>query len=735
MKRPELILITIWFSTLLLNAIDFEGKAVLFAISTIVLSMYYIVGISSIFQDGMIPSKPIRLITGIALASSLITIPFAIFLRNWVWLEVFPFLNILWTSILIFILIKSKNGVYRSILFRTIPVLVLTAFFAFRPIGSSIYRNTIIFLNAGNDDLISNMLSIKLVEEAESELAKENCDKAIEYSLQSYKEGLNWLWIDEGPLDKDEISQIWKIQSTYTSVHQAYECKADKLYDQKNYAEALHYQLKADSFLNINPTALYDYWKFRRANSKNKIGLCYDRPYERDSAVSYFMKAIAYHVDSIGTPDTNLSTYFNNLSKSLSDLEYYKESNQVAISSIGVLDNDSLSSDKEDNYARAYIQLIYNSLAQNKLSGAQEYMDLAAPYIGSGTNCRYKLYQAVYLQKLNRHIEAIPIAIEAKECFIDAHGPNYQNVAESHSIIFDSQIALGLYDSAYQHIIDGKEITRVNRGIDSYRFYDYVRKEGFYNYITGKYSKSFDQLKEVKMVYENQLGQDHKRLPEVLSTIALLKIDLDDFNGIEDLIDECLRISHLHDFFIDNRSSNLLNEIASVYNDLGMKYRADTLYRKAIELENKSNYQDRMSLANSNNGLGIIQLEKADYRKADSLFNKSVELINTEFPNGHPNLGVILMNKAESELRKGQHELSIDLIEEAVSIYEKYHSSTHPTIGKMLLLKGEILVASDMKIKAQSEYKRAHRILKTSYSDEHPLVRNCESIIALLTKT
>ena len=245
MKRTELILVITWITFLLLNGVDYPGGAGFFVLATFAFSLYYLVGAFKIFEPQENSPLIIPVLAGVALATSLITIPFSIYLRNWDWLQILPFINIVFTSFLVGLInlrLTRKNKIesnLKSILLRSAIVLIITCFFGLCLKGNSFYRNTIIFLNAGSDDLVSNMRAFDLVERTDEQLDLGNCDKAIELALQSFSEGMNWLWIDEDSLTRKDLKQLWRIQATYTNVYRAYACKAKKLYDSKVYREAL----------------------------------------------------------------------------------------------------------------------------------------------------------------------------------------------------------------------------------------------------------------------------------------------------------------------------------------------------------------------------------------------------------------------------------------------------------------------------------------------------------------
>ncbi len=507
MIRREFLYVATWIVFLLLKGVDYPGNSVFFVLVTIALCVFYLISSFKIFKRKKGRESIVPALAGLAIVTSLITIPFSIFLRNWEWLSYLPFINIIFSTILLGIIGTKRirkqkiEQVYQSTFLRTLLVLIITSFFAFRPIKISFYRQSIIFLNAGHEDIQSNMIAVDLGEKTDEELSKGNCDRAIELALKSYEESLKWLGIYNDTLTEYNVSQLWMIQGAYTNVYDAYNCKAEKLYDSKNYSNALYFKIKADSFLNINPVARNDWWRNERATSKNDIGLCYDKLHQNDSAAIYFMKAAKYHSDTIKIQNVNLATYYNNLARSLAREQYWSESSQVAKQSILVLDKDSISEDKNNSYTRSYLRLVYNSLAENKLQEAEKYLSNIKNYLTPTKEGEYYLYQAILANSLENPLQAVNYAEKAKKLFIDLAGEKNPNVATCYTILFDAWMSIPDYDSAYINIQRGKEIAKENYSINSAKYAEFTNKEAYYLFLTGHYLESLDKFLDVKIAF------------------------------------------------------------------------------------------------------------------------------------------------------------------------------------------------------------------------------------------
>lgn len=738
MKRAELILVIIWVAFLLLKGVGYVGGTALFGLATVVLSLYYLFVSFKLFKPENNSLLIIPILAGLSLATSLITIPFTVSVRNLEWLQILSFINIIFTAFLLVLVfyrlirkIQIENS-FKRILFRTSLVLLITSLFAFRPIENKIYRNIVSFLNAGNDNIIHNMAMIDYWQQSEEQLEIGNCEDAIDYALHSFKEGLKWLRIDGDVFSENDLKKLWNIQATYTNVYRAYDCKAEALIDVKSTNEALYYLLKADSFLNISPIAKGDWSRKLRADSKNNIGVCYQDLYMHDSATHYFTKAIEYHIDSIGTLNVNLSTYLNNVSTSLSVNRYWNESSQMAIQSILVLDKDSVSEDKSGNYASAYLQLIYNSLAESKLSEAKEYLSEVEQYLNPEIECKYYLYKSLIASRLDNPTQMLIDARYAKDCFIEQFGERYQNVAESYALLFQAWISIPNYDSALLSIERGIEITKSNHGDQSVRYFDYIKREAFYYYYVGLYDESLSRLLNVKEIYERDLGRDSDKLTEVLSLISQIKIEEDAYHEARKYASESLRLLELNDLFSNSSASNLLNNLAYVSYVTNQYSVADTLYKKSIELNIEAGNDSSLSVASALNGLGLLATRKKKFSEADLLFKQSLQFYRNLIPDLHPDIGMVLMNQSNLALKRQKLSLALELIEDAYENFAPFHRVDHPTIGDIYSLKATILSLTGEIIEAEELFTKTLEIYESNYQLDHSKIRNTKELLRVI---
>lgn len=83
------------------------------------------------------------------------------------------------------------------------------------------------------------------------------------------------IWLGISALKKNK-KELFKISLTFTNLYTAYKCKADSLYDNNDFEEALIYYLKADTAQNACDTNS-EYWELELNYSFNNIENCKKR--------------------------------------------------------------------------------------------------------------------------------------------------------------------------------------------------------------------------------------------------------------------------------------------------------------------------------------------------------------------------------------------------------------------------------------------------------------------------
>lgn len=160
-------------------------------------------------------------------------------------------------------------------------------------------------LNSGHSTFALNIAMMDAIMESESAFDKEDCDGAIHYALEANnyaKTILDYKELEEDDsyqmrvlisreLNDDTIERLnpealklfteykgeehlYPINRTYRTLFNAYYCKGENLYTQKQYKKALSHYVTAYNYLTTTPIKSV-YWQEQKSDILNMIGHCY----------------------------------------------------------------------------------------------------------------------------------------------------------------------------------------------------------------------------------------------------------------------------------------------------------------------------------------------------------------------------------------------------------------------------------------------------------------------------
>lgn len=756
MKRYEKILTIIVVGLFVVQLFpNFAGKSALFALTTWLLALSYFIGGYWLFNQKDNRKYFLPITAGLAFAVSIIAIPFIIRLRLDNSYYFFPILNGLLCIGLTVYAFKNRNtdkltSSIKSIFKRAIVILAVSSLFTYTPISFKPYRHILIALNNGNEYLVNNLLMFDYTEECEEALDKGDCDRAIEYAEMANKAGKIWLGIKEEEkqmpdstsqliqgLLKDSTNKIspeiqnalqafvggdelYKISGTYTNLYKAYKCRADAEYDNNQFSNALKDYDKAHKSLTaVNHNSKY--WDEEKAWSFNNIALCYKGLNKLAMADSFYVEAINSYKEIKDTADNGLAKLYSNMAFSLSEELQYGYSNDLFQAANGILRKDTANGINRKDLVTNYNGLTKNYLMQDTLENAMFFIKRAMKFATKGESefCSTTLYNGVCLYKLNKYQEADSVLKTCLQCYQRQPKCDKQNVAECNLLLSQVNIALAKYDDARKYVNTGIEITEKNFGSNSSRYANYLKVLAHLNKIVGDYPTSQTQYNQVIEIYTHELGNRNSKLPSVLAGLADLEIILSDFNSAKQYSDSSLSIAAIYLSLTFPSTTDLLINAAYVDYCIGLYKPADTLYRKAITINDNYGLHSDARTAIALNGLGLIETTKKNYKKADSLFTQSLELHKQLFTDNNPLTAIVYLNFGtlcilENKLLDAEEKLN-----KALTIDRQFFKNDHDIFADIFVALGDLAKKQGQKEVAQDNYKKALDIYKKKFNEGH----------------
>ncbi len=755
MRRYEKIILIIFAAAFGLQLLAFPGKSALFALSTWLLSLSYLIGGYWLFNTKENKNNALSIISGVALSTSFFFLPYLIWLNKDYYYNFLPIANgLLFVGLGIYLFLKKKSETnfqnIKSIFIRSLIVLIVTSFFTYTPISFKPYRKIVYVLNNGRDYIQNNLLMFDYTEECEDAIEKGDCDRAIEYGLKANKAGKLWLGIeDEAASNTDKVndvlkglqndstklpanisnllksfsneSDLWKISGTYSNLYKAYQCKAGAEYDNNKFEDALiNYNIAHNYLTACDHNSKY--WDEEKSWSLNNIAFCYKNLSKFSLADSIFLKAIANYKTVKDSADNGLAKLYSNLALSLADELQFTYSNDLFQAANSILRKDTLNKDNKKDLVSNYNGLTKNYLQQDSLQNALFFIKRALHFSADkkeGTYCQTTLYYGICYFKLNEYHKADSILKNCLQCYESQPKNNGQNIAECNLVLSQVSIALAKYDDARKYLDRGIEITKKNFGSNNSRYANYLKVLAYLNKIMGDYITSEKQYNTVIEIYSSELGRRNNKLPTVLSGLADLDITLSNLNSAKEHSDSSLSIASIYLPLTYPSTTDLLNTAAYVDYCLGLYKPADTLYRKVITINNSYGLETDAATAIALNGLGLIETSKRNYIKADSLFKQSLKLHQTIFSDNHPLTAIVYLNFGSLLIQEGKLTDAEEKVNKALQIDKQFFKNDHDIFADIFVALGDLSKKNKQNEVANDYYKKALDIYLKKFDDKH----------------
>ncbi len=734
---------------------DFAGKGALFALTTWLLALSYLIGGYWLFNPKENKKYSLPITAGVAFAVSIIAIPFIIRLRLENYYYFFPILNgLLCIGLATYLIANRKTekitSSIKNIFKRAVIILAISSFFTYTPLSFKPFRKVLIALNNGNENLVNNLLMVEYTYEYEDAIDKGDCDRAIEFALKANKSGKIWLGIKEdekqvadttneliNKLLQDSTSKLspevenalkaftnqddlYPISRTYSNLYEAYRCKANGEYDNNKFSEALlHYQTAHKYLTACDHKSKY--WDEEKSWALNSIALCYKDLNKHTFADSFYVDAIHNYQKVKDTADNGLAKLYSNFAFSLSEELQFEYSSNLFQAANSILRKDSANTGNRKDLATNYNGLAKNYLLQDSLQDALFFIKRAMKFANKGEAgyCSTTLYYGICLYKLNQYQQSDSVLKTCLQCYESQPKNNRQNIAECNLLLSQVNIALAKYDDARKYVNTGIEITQKNFGSNSSRYANYLKVLAHLNKILGDYPTSEKQYNQVIEIYIRELGNRNNKLPSVLAGLADLEVTLSNLTSAKQHSDSSLSIALTYLPLTYPSNTDLLNEAAYVDYCLGLYKPADTLYRKVITINDNYGLNSDAATAIALNGLGLIEAAKKSFKKADSLFQQSLELHKKLFTDNNPLTAIVYLNYGTLCIQEGKLSEAEEKINKALTIDKQFFKSDHDIFADIFVAFGDLAKKQGQNDIARENYKKALDIYKNKFNDEH----------------
>jgi tetratricopeptide (TPR) repeat protein len=163
-------------------------------------------------------------------------------------------------------------------------------------------------------------------------------------------------------------------------------------------------------------------------------------------------------------------------------------------------------------------------------------------------------------------------------------------------------------------------------------------------------------------------------------------------------------------------------ELATQYYFRRRYSEAEPLYKKAIELNEKTLGPENLLLSESLNGLAAIYYNEKKFDQAEPLYRRALAIKEKRLGENHPDVAQTLNNLATLYNSQRRFAKAIPLYERSLAIREKALGPNHPDLAKSLNNLAGLYYSQGLYAKAQPLFERALAIRKRAFRPDHPSI-------------
>jgi tetratricopeptide (TPR) repeat protein len=722
MKTSEKVLIGLVLLSFSLQAIFAEVSVGFAVLACLILAGTYAIGGHSILNNENKSEKFLSIAGGISLASSIIILPTLVSLPWNIAFKIIPLVNIFFCIGLgVYLIWKRRNKdnkTKKKIFIRSLVVLIITSFFAYSsPLSlvrsSTLCRGVIKTLNRHNS-IYNNMNMIDYMVKVKESLKDGNCDLAIDYGHKAKKEGLIWLGIENFNLnDTSLIDDIRPMSNIFSSLYRAYKCKADNMYENQEFDEALILFQKTDSFLTFNE---HKSWNLNKIRSAINIAEAFSKLKKYEQADSFYVEATNRHHNTGDTSKYGLMCLFQELSESFMLQEDYSSANDL-LKEANVLTANL--SNANQIKAKHYIYLTTNYLQLDSLGEAKINLDSVSNLIIEEHTSygAYLMIKGRYSYQKNEYKKSSEYYLQALEKYKEKKMTS-KSFVQLYHLLGRNMMALAKYKKATEYVEKGLSLVASENLQNSLHYPNLLVLQAELKFNRGKYDEAKELYSTILQSYLAIYDKNNTNFISIYTSLSEVELKLFNIKEAKNYADKATLIAEENE--LQTPATTFYRNNAAYVNYFSKNYRvADTLYNSTIRIHRDFNRNLSAELANAYNGLGLIALDKRQYKKADTLFLKSLEMNEVMFEGSHPNIATIQYNQASLRIRQGKDQEAEDLLNSAYKTFEEYYGENHDEIADVYLALGNIAKKRKDKKLAKEFYTKSHNIFRDIFGDNH----------------
>ncbi len=173
------------------------------------------------------------------------------------------------------------------------------------------------------------------------------------------------------------------------------------------------------------------------------------------------------------------------------------------------------------------------------------------------------------------------------------------------------------------------------------------------------------------------------------------------------------------------------SDLASALDRLGQVATAESLMRRAVDLERAANGPDHPRVATPLGNLGVQLMRQNRFAEAEPLLREAVAIQLARLPNPHPRTSSNLSNLGAALFRQKKLAPAESLLRQAVAMQRALYGDVHPTLGGTLLNLAAVLDDAGRPAEGAALKAEAKATLIKALGPDHPTVANAHQNIGV----
>jgi tetratricopeptide (TPR) repeat protein len=250
--------------------------------------------------------------------------------------------------------------------------------------------------------------------------------------------------------------------------------------------------------------------------------------------------------------------------------------------------------------------------------------------------------------------------------------------------------------------------------------WQYAQSAGNLAHQMGNYAVAISFKEAVLSTVTSMFGPDAQETATALDNLALTYKNLARYTAAEPLYRRAIEIGEKTLGKDHPDVARDYNDLAALFERQGKYAEAEPLYRRAIEIGEKTLGKDHPDVAGRYNNLAVLLEDQGKYAEAEPLIRRAIEIDEKALGRDHPSVAGLYNTLVLLLHDQRKYAEAEPLIRRAIEINEKALGKAHPNVALDYHNLAFLLQEQGKYDEAESFYRRAFEILQASLGPEHP---------------